>query len=236
MSRNAAQNLTQGAYEALRAELLSCRIPPGSRLKSQELADRLEVSVGAVREALSRLTAEGLVVAEPQRGFRAAEISAGDLEDLTRVRIEIESLCLRNSLAQGGLDWEARLVAAYHRLSRTPERAPDDQHRTNDAWADAHSAFHTALVEACDSPWLLRLHAMLYAQSERYRRLSMPLARRIRNVDGEHKDLMTAALARDADRAVALLAQHLSATTRILLEVGEGDEAFGEAQAGGVSG
>jgi DNA-binding GntR family transcriptional regulator len=218
MSRTAAPNLTQGAYEELRAELLSCRILPGSRLKNQELCERFSVSVGAIREALSRLTAEGLVVAEPQRGFKAAEISVADLQDLTMVRIEIESLCLRRSIAVGGLDWESRLVAAYHRLSRMPERAPADHSRTNDDWAEAHAGFHAALVGGCDSPWLLRLQSLLYAQSERYRRLSMPLARTARDVDGEHKEILAAALAHDVDRATDLLARHMGATTRILLE------------------
>ena len=56
----------------MRADLLACRIPPGSRLKIQDLCDRFSVSLGAIREALSRLTSDGLVVSEPQRGFRAA--------------------------------------------------------------------------------------------------------------------------------------------------------------------
>src|ERR1700676_3667331 len=89
MGRDIPQNLTQAAYEGLRADLLACRILPGSRLKIQELCDRFSVSLGAIREALSRLTSEELVVAEPQRGFSAAPISAADLKDLTMVRIEI---------------------------------------------------------------------------------------------------------------------------------------------------
>src|ERR1700731_5490431 len=90
MARDAVHNLTQRAYEGLRADLLACRIRPGSRLKIQELCDRCSVSLGAVREALSRLTSEGLVVSEPQRGFRAAPVSVADLQDLTMVRIEVE--------------------------------------------------------------------------------------------------------------------------------------------------
>src|SRR6266702_6405429 len=101
MAREGSINLTQGAYEDLRADLLSCRIAPGSRLKVQELCDRLSVSLGAIREALSRLTSEGLVVAEPQRGFRAAPISAEDLLDLTKTRIQIDTICLKRAIACG---------------------------------------------------------------------------------------------------------------------------------------
>ncbi|HXU58146.1 MAG TPA: FCD domain-containing protein [Verrucomicrobiae bacterium] len=217
MARDNSLNLTQGAYEDLRADLLSCRILPGSRLKIQELCTRLSVSLGAIREALSRLTSEGLVVAEPQRGFRAAPISPEDLSDLTRVRIEIEALCLRRAIALGDVDWEARLVAAFHRLSRTPERAPSDPVRSNDEWAAAHAAFHLALVEGCGSPWLLRLHSQLYDQSERYRRLSVSLARQTRKIGDEHQAIMDAALGRDAEKAVALVTAHMTETTNILL-------------------
>ncbi len=217
MARDPAVNLTQGAYEQLRADLLACRILPGSRLKIQELCTRLSVSLGAIREALSRLTSEGLVVAEPQRGFRAAPISQEELQDLTRVRIEIEGLCLRRAIEVGDVDWESRLVAALHRLSRTPERAAADPARSSDEWAEAHAAFHVALADGCDSPWLLKLRSQLYDQSERYRRLSVPLTTEQRDIGQEHQGIVDAALARDADKAVALLSAHLSATTRILL-------------------
>jgi len=217
MARDTALNRTQGAYEALRADLLSCRILPGSRLKIQELCTRFSVSLGAIREALSRLTSEGLVVAEPQRGFRAVPISAADLRDLTLARIEIETLCLRRAISTGSVDWEAGLVAASHRLSRTPERVPNDPARSNDDWAEAHAAFHRALVGGCDSPWLLRLRAQLYDQSERYRRLSIPLSGTTRNVQDEHQNIVQAALDRDAEKATKLLAAHLEATSKILL-------------------
>jgi DNA-binding GntR family transcriptional regulator len=217
MTRDSSSSLTQGAYEALRADLLACRILPGSRLKIQELCSRLSVSLGAIREALSRLTSEGLVVAEPQRGFRAAPISAEDLQDLTMVRVEVESLCLKRAIEIGDVNWESRLVAAFHRLSRTPERAPADPIRSNDDWAEAHAAFHLALVDGCDSPWLLRLHSQLYDQSERYRRLSIPLAKQKRNVGQEHQRILDVTLKRDVKKAVALLTAHLTATTNILL-------------------
>src|ERR1700679_2864182 len=132
MNKESSPNMTQGAYESLRADLLACRILPGRKLKIQELCTKFSVSLGAIREALSRLTSEGLVLAEPQRGFRAAPISAADLVDLTMARTEIDSLCLKRAIACGDVQWEASLVAAAHRLARTPERAPDDPARSND--------------------------------------------------------------------------------------------------------
>lgn len=233
MRRGASElSLTQLVYERLRADILACRLAPGTKLKINDLCAQLPASLGAVREALSRLTSEGLVIAEPQRGFGVAPISQAELEDLTQVRSEIEGLCLRRAALAGDIAWESHLVAAFHQLSRLPERDPDDPARQSDAWCEAHGAFHAALVAACDSPWLLRLRAILYAQSERYRRLSVLLSQSPRNLVREHREIMEAMLERDGERAAALMVAHLQATTRILVGSGSMPPALtAEAQA-----
>ena len=210
-------SLTQEAYERLRAGVLGGRVRPGERLKIAELCQALDANPSAVREALSRLTAEGLVIAEPQRGFRAAPISAAELRDLTATRVQIEGLCLRQAIARGDVAWEAGVLAAFHVLARTAEREAGDTARLTEDWAAAHAAFHLALVAGCGSPWLLRLREVLYDQSERYRRLSVPLAGTPRDLEREHRDIMEAVLERDAARAGALMAAHLEMTTDLLL-------------------
>ncbi|WP_428374263.1 GntR family transcriptional regulator [Lichenicoccus sp.] len=209
--------LTETVYRAMRADLLTCRVPPGGKLKIADLCTSHGSSLGAVREALSRLTAEGLVVCLPQRGFQAAAISMAELKDLTLARVEIEALCLSMAVKQGDLAWEERLLGISHRLARTEKRAPGDAERLSDAWALAHGAFHEALVAACGSLTLLQIRRQLYAQSERYRRLSIPLAETERDVDQEHRDLVTAALDRDVPRALDLMKAHIEQTTKILL-------------------
>lgn len=211
-------SLTERAYQQLRDDLLTCRLAPGDRINIREIADKLGFSLGAVREALSRLTSEGFVMIEDRRGFRATPISIDDMSDLIAVRTDIEGQCLRRAIARGGLDWESAIVSAAHRLSRTPVYADGPDKRLNDDYAAAHSAFHEALISACDSPCLRQMRNWLYAQSERYRYLTVPLARTERNVNQEHADLAKAVLARDADSAVALLSGHLSATARVLIE------------------
>jgi DNA-binding GntR family transcriptional regulator len=210
-------SLTHTAYEQLRTDLLAGRLQPGEKLKISDLCASLSVGLSAVREALSRLTSEGLVVAAPQRGFRVAPVSAKDLLDLTEARVEIEGLCLRQSIGNANLAWETGIVAAFHRLSRTPERVPEDPVRINEAWASAHAAYHQALVSACDNSWLLRVRDLLYAQSERYRRLSAPFSEEKRDTETEHRKIMDAVLARDADHAYELMASHFRLTTRLLL-------------------
>jgi len=218
MSRQAS--LTSQAYRMIREDLLVCRLAPGDKLNIKELAGTLGVSLGAVREALSRLTSEGFVTEDAGRGFRAAPITVSELVDLVRVRTNIEGQCLRRSIEIGGPGWESEVVATNHRLTRTPIVLPGSAARLNDEYAAAHADFHAALSAGCDSPWLLRLRNWLYAQSERYRYLTVPLARDERDLCGEHLKLMQAALDRDADLAVALLEEHLGKTAKILLAQG----------------
>ncbi len=209
---------TQRIYEKLRNEIISCRLSPDERLKISDLAERHSVNPGAVREALSRLTSENLVLAETPRGFRVSPISKIDLEDLTNVRIEIETQCLQRSILNASIDWESALVAASYTLNRVSEQIPTENSYLSDEWTKAHREFHSALVSACDSLWLLRIREHLYAQSERYRRLSVPIAQKERNTAEEHKLILEASLERNVDKAVQALAEHMRRTTLIILE------------------
>ena len=200
--RAATQAATQAdlAYEALLAEILDCRLAPGTKITISDVAVRLGFSPGAVREALSRLAAEKWTVATAQKGYSVSPVSVEELKDLTRTRITIEQLCLRAAIAHGDVEWETAVVAAYHRLRRIPMVAETGQH-LSPAWAAAHTTFHAALVAGCDSAWMLTLRAMLYAQSERYRHLSFALGQANRDVEAEHEAIVEACLARDAERA-----------------------------------
>jgi DNA-binding GntR family transcriptional regulator len=212
-----ATTQTDQVFDFLRAEILSCRLAPSAKIRINDVAARDAVSLGAAREALSRLAAAGLVVAEAQKGFTVAPVSRKDLIDLTRTRIAVEKLCLQAAIANATIEWESALVAACHRLQRISETELDDPSRLNEGWASAHQAFHRALVAACDSEWLLRIRDMLFAQSDRYRHLSVPLRRGHRDVNAEHKAILDATIAGNAEQACTLLAEHLSTTTQILL-------------------
>lgn len=205
------------AYEALLAEILDCRLAPGAKITISEVAARLAFSPGAIREALSRLAAEKWTVATAQKGYSVTPVSADELRDLTRTRITIEQLCLRSAIAHGDVEWETAAVAAYHRLHRIPIRVTDGVSRVNPAWAAAHTIFHAALAAGCGSPWMLTLRAMLYAQSERYRHLSVALARENRDIDSEHERILSACLARDAESACSSIEDHFQRTSNILL-------------------
>ncbi|HEY5757343.1 MAG TPA: FCD domain-containing protein [Steroidobacter sp.] len=205
-------------YQSLRAGILGGEIPPGDKVRTQALCERFGVSLGAVREALSQLMAEGLVLSEAHRGFTVAPISIEDLKDLTRVRTEIEVMCLTWSMQAGGLEWESEVIAASHRLSKTHRL--DEQSAASPQFMTAHDAYHSALVSACGSPRLLQIRKQLYDQSERYRKMESALPRD-RNPDEEHKKLADAVIARNIPLATKLLKAHIALTTDNIIKAME---------------
>jgi DNA-binding GntR family transcriptional regulator len=216
-------SLTQVAYRHLRADLLSGRLVPGAKIKISDVGESLSLNLSAVREALSRLSADGLVVALPQRGFQVAPVSAAELRDLTATRIEIERICMRKAVTNPDIAWETGLVAAKHKLMRT-DKFDRDSPRPSAAWSSAHAEFHRALIAGCNSPWLIRIHDQLLAQAERYQRLSALGSGIRRDVDQEHGDLADAMLARDGATAVSLIADHYQRTADLVINSGLANE------------
>ncbi len=215
--RTKGMSQTRLVFERMRASIVGGRLLPGSKLNIAALAEEIGVSAGAVREGLAMLEAEALVVSEPARGYRVSPVSAVELRDLVKARIEVEKLCLAEAIRHGDLAWEGGIVSAFHRLTRVAER--DEKHPTqlNGEWAAVHADFHRALVSGCPNQWLMRMHDMLYQQSERYRQLSAPLATVDRDVLSEHQAIVDAVLNRDIQAAQECMAEHLQATARMLL-------------------
>lgn len=217
----APRSLSQVVYADVRADILDGHYAPSSRLSPRAIAARSNVSVSVVREALTRLTEQGLVVATPQFGFSVVPLDVDDLIDITNVRALVEGSALREAIERSDIEYETLVVATHHRLSRTPYWKDEAAHITTDEWAHAHSLFHSALVSGSPSPRLRELAASLRNTAQRYRRWWDSYTPG-RDIAGEHRDLMQAVVDRDADRAVALLTYHLKATTAQLLEHGAG--------------
>ena len=207
---------SQRVYRLLRDEILVCGLAPGSKLNIAHLAKGHDASLGSVREALAMLEKEGLVVFEPQKGYAVTPVSSADLLDITLARIEIEKACLASSIAHGDIEWESSLVASFHRMSRIGTKA-DVLHHADTGWIDAHGGFHAALVAACRSQRLLVMRALLYEQSERYRRLSVSFSVE-RDVETEHRALLEAALDRDTAKAQQLIEAHIKGTAEALID------------------
>lgn len=218
---SAAANRTQASIltEQIRRDIIAGAFQPNSKLKLRELSERYEVGTVPLREALSRLVLSGFVQAEDQRGFKVTSASPDELLDITQIRQEAEANALRKSIKNGTLEWESGVIAALHRLTNTPMRDPDSLSVLNPEWEKAHDAFHTILISACGSPWLIRICALLREQSDRYRQMSvMSESTSKRDVVKEHQELCDAVISRDAEKACGLLSNHFAATTKLALQ------------------
>jgi len=211
------RTLTESAYAALRRDIISGNLPPDEKLRIERLKQQYGIGPTPLREALQRLAADGLVVAIGNRGFTVAPLDAEELRDLNTARTALEVQAVRLSIENGDADWEASVVGAAYRLSASDALLRTNDNDVLDDWAQANAAFHLSTVAACGSQWLLRMRDTLNAQYERYRRASVTVQRQDRELAFEHQGILDAVLARDADTACKLVAEHFNATTRTLI-------------------
>ncbi|AZL60230.1 GntR family transcriptional regulator [Tabrizicola piscis] len=210
------RNLSEQAYDLIRRDILNGTLFPGDKLQIEAISDRYSIGVAPVREALNRLSSEGLVERKSQRGFFVAAISMTALEELVKTRIWLETLALRESILNHDEVWEEQLVLAYHRLARTHRRLPSEAGREeSEEWELRHKEFHLLLLDRCGSSWLLGFCSTMMDQAGRYRSLSMnvhPSLLRRQGAAAEHEALLAAVVDRDADRACRLLEDHYTTT------------------------
>jgi len=202
-------------YTRLRCDIIETRLPPGSRLRIEHLRQKYDVGAGTLREALTRLVSDALVVAEGQRGFCVTPMTLADLQDLTRLRAHIETEALRQSIRCGDAQWRAQLRACYSALSEF-EQPLTAAHRQQ--WEVLNLRFHAALLAAYPSPWTHNLLQLLSRHAERYRCFAMHLPGLVRNVHDEHARIFDAALAGHEARAALALESHIWATPYALMD------------------
>jgi GntR family carbon starvation induced transcriptional regulator len=223
------RNLSEQAHERIRRDILNGELLPGEKLQIEAISERYGIGVAPVREALNRLSSEGLVERKSQRGFFVAEISITSLEELVKTRIWLETLALRESIANADEAWEEQLLLSCHRLSRTQRRLPPETGRElSEEWERLHKEFHLLLLNRCGSEWLLGFCSTMMDQAVRYRSLSMNLHPSLQRREGalaEHQALLHAAIERDADRACALLTEHYTLTLDGLRDAIDGKRA-----------
>lgn len=212
----AGKTLAGDAYGRIRAEIQSGRFKPGDRLRFADLQALCEMSVTPVREALTRLTAEGFTTLDDHRGYSVARLSLEEFRDITENRKLCEGEALRLSILNGGAEWEAQIVATHHLMARVPQGKEDMPSVIRDDWNARHEAFHHSLIAACGSPILIDICAKLFAHADRYRRIAVSLEGLQRDVETEHRLIMEKALARDGDGAVSALRLHYQRTTEAL--------------------
>ena len=209
-----SRTLIEHTYSALRDDILAGRLLPGSRLRIEHLRVQRQIGAGTVREALTRLVSDALVVAEGQRGFRVAPMAIDELLDITQLRVHVEIEALRLSIRHGDAAWREALTAAYDSLAAVTPIRPERRR----AWEDLNLRFHETLLSGRRSAWTLRVLRLLSRQSERYRSYAMSLPDSRRDVEAEHADIYEQTLNGDEARAVQALEAHIWATPRLLMD------------------
>jgi DNA-binding GntR family transcriptional regulator len=201
----AAADLIVGA---LRQEILSGALAPGRPLRQDELGTRFGVSRIPVREALRVLQAEGLVAYAANKGAVVAGISLTEVLGRLEVRIALESHALRLAIP----NMVARDLAAAEEILAAYDSAPDAP-----SWSEMNWRFHWTLYEPCNCPPLLESVVSNYGHLNRHERMRLSLATGRDRPQQDHHALLDLCRRRDAERAVALLVEHIRATQRSLV-------------------
>jgi GntR family carbon starvation induced transcriptional regulator len=201
----------EAAYSTLKRDIIAGSRKPGERLRIAMLSEIYGFGPSPLREALQRLSSDGLVVVTERRGFQVAELSLREFQDINFARIEVEALTLQLSIEHGDEAWEATLIASAYQLERADQRLAAGQ-EAFDNWERLNAKFHRDLIAACPSRTMVGLCDHLNDHVERYRRASVAKTGAGRDIGKEHRDIAAAALARDGRLAAALLREHFQRT------------------------
>lgn len=213
-----AETISDDGYRRIRSDIVFGKLRPAQKLRLEALREAYGVSVSTLREILSRLSSEGLVVAEGRRGFEVAPVSADDLKDLAGLRLLLEGHAMERSFARGDMEWEGRVVSAHHKLSAT-ERGMTAKKANQQLWKQYDGEFHQALISSCGSRALVQAHAAVFDKYFRY--LILALSFRGDVVPRQHQQLLECALRRDAARAKTVLTAHITECVDHAIATGE---------------
>lgn len=206
------QTVTTLTLEALRERILRGDYPEGAPLRQDALAAELGVSRIPVREALRQLEAEGLVTLSPHYGATVTSLSIEEVRELFELRALLESDLLRRALPHldaSDLDRADEILDRY-----------EDAFNAGDVstWGALNWQFHEVLLAPASRPLTMGILESLQNQSDRYIRLQLSLTKGHARASDEHRAILEAARAGEADRACALLAAHITGAGHSLLE------------------
>ncbi len=208
MPTSVSDTIGEKAYRRIRTDIIFGRLMPGQKLKLDRMKEAYGTSISTLREILNRLSSEKLVLAEGQRGFEVAPVSAKDLREIGALRQLLECHALEQSFAAGDMEWEGQVVAAHHKLSLMEERMGAGDRSETETWKRYDWQFHQALISACGSRMLLETHGAVFDKYLRYQMLAMTNRGAI--AVREHRTLLECALKRDIRTATELLVVHVA--------------------------
>lgn len=220
-STDTKENLGVRAYRQLKSDIIKGQFRPDEKLRMSVLRERYDFGTGPLREALSQLVAEHLVVAISQRGYRVSPMSLAELHDIYDARAELEAMMLGLAIKRGDDMWEADILAKNYQLAKVSEANTPDS--LLEIWDARHSAFHTALVRGCCSPQLMKVRDGLFDKVQRYRHVWLKetvfSAEALAQKRQEHDALVEVTLARRKENAERMMREHLMTPVPIITGV-----------------
>jgi DNA-binding GntR family transcriptional regulator len=192
---------TRKAYEAIHEKITKLELQPGSVLDDQALAREIGLEVKPVREALTILAHDGLVSFSDQ-GMYVSDINVSELEQLSELRLQLESFCARLAAERATPDDLAVLEALRSEQSAI---SPEEMERL----IDLDHKFHQAIAAASGNRYLARALEQLFGQSQRLWYLVLPELDFLPDAVETHLDLLKAIKAGDGDHAAQIMHGHV---------------------------
>jgi DNA-binding GntR family transcriptional regulator len=201
------ESIGEKAYRQIRSDIIFGRLQPGQKLRLDDLRQTYSTSISTLRELLNRLASEGFITAEGHRGFEVTPVSIEAMREVAAMRLLLECHALTQSFSAGDMEWEGRVVAAHHKLSRLEQLLMAGKDADAELWKRYDWEFHHALISGCRSTALLDTHAGIYDKYLRYQMIAVIFRGEI--AAAEHRQLLECALKRDAAKACKILERHI---------------------------
>jgi DNA-binding GntR family transcriptional regulator len=212
-------SIGETAFQDIRTDIILGRANPGKKLKLEDLKSQYGAGISTLREILTRLAAEGFIVAEGQKGFRVAPVSVKDLRETADLRLLLENHALEQSFARGDLEWEGNVAGSYHVLSKMEKKVAEGDDSQTFTLKRYDWEFHQSLIAACRSPILMHTHGGVFDKYIRYQMIT--LSDRGEISAREHKALLECALSRDIGSARDILKRHIRGGVEEALKSGK---------------
>jgi len=195
-------------HDYLLENILSGTFRPGQSLKQDDVANHLKISRSAVREALNRLEGDGLAVLRPRRGYVVASLERDEIDEIFRIRMLLEEHAARIAAKRRTADDIATVKKLMQAMDDIPFDAPDRSSK----WAALNREFHAAIFKASRQNWLCQITGNLRDVVELYVRLDTSTAQAFGAAGSDHRQIVGAFEAGDAELAASLSRQHVQNT------------------------
>ena len=224
------RNLGSDVYRVLWDRILDRQLHPGEKLSDLRLSEELGVSRTPVREALHRLEKDGVVIAEPNRGFFVASYDRRDIEEIYELRAALEAFALRHAAISVSPADIRHQLDELDRVDRLLREARTDDERTaaSEAFLEVDRGFHSFLLENSNNRRLVATLDGLWAQIAVFQKAGLMIAGWVDTALDEHRVIINHLIAGDTDAAAKALETHiLNIQRRVLADFSLGGDDAG---------